>query len=185
MIWPHDRINNLLEDDTLQVSPERNSSPQSRKFMSLDGLILDIFDSDESAAQTDSFYPFVPSKCPAGSSWAGWAPSDYISLEGSHGEEDSTAENGHETEHGHLSGDSGTTNPQETADKDIVDGISASSGFFQTESHDSELGSLMFSNSNSEFDDCIRNQSEIPESELFKSTVVDPQLLNMEEASAG
>ncbi|OJD14948.1 hypothetical protein AJ78_04763 [Emergomyces pasteurianus Ep9510] len=73
------RINNLLREEATQL-PSLQNSPRLRNFESLGGLVLDIFDSDEdSVAQTDSFYPFVPPQYETSSNWADWAAETSIS----------------------------------------------------------------------------------------------------------
>ncbi|EER38827.1 GATA transcription factor [Histoplasma capsulatum H143] len=70
------RINNLFKDDISALQ----KSPGLRSFESIGGLVLDIFDSDEdSVAQTDSFYPFVPPDYETGGNWADWAAETSIS----------------------------------------------------------------------------------------------------------
>ncbi|EGE81041.1 GATA transcription factor [Blastomyces dermatitidis ATCC 18188] len=72
------RISNLLKDGTTQSSLQ--NSPRLRSFESLGGFVLDIFDSDEdSIAQADSFYPFIPPHYETENNWADWVAGTSIS----------------------------------------------------------------------------------------------------------
>jgi len=140
------------------------NSPRAGNYEVIDGMIMDIFDEDAaSVAQTDSFYPFEPPKCPASGNWADWAPSDYVSPVGSDAED-----NGEERKkHGQS-----TTFSVSASDEDLINAILSDPSVQKENLHNSQFGHMIFPHSTG---DHHNQNSQLPESGFFSSDSLNPQ----------
>ncbi|OAX85511.1 hypothetical protein ACJ72_00100 [Emergomyces africanus] len=167
------RISNLLREDATQL-PSLQTSPQLRNFESLGGLVLDIFDSDEdSVAQTDSFYPFVPPQYETGSNWADWPVETCISPKAS---EHMGATTGQE-----QAGDATESNQQPNGDHTST---LKDSDLLHVDPDDPVFGGLLLDESNSNIHETFDGTSAaIDNSNIFDMSMVDPDFESMQPKS--
>ncbi|EEP80161.1 predicted protein [Uncinocarpus reesii 1704] len=146
------------------------NSPNSRSFETIDGLVLNIFESDqESLAQTDAFQSFVPSK-PANGAWADWDASDYISPKTSEGAEGLADKQGQNSTASNEDNTRFSTSPG-LCNEDAPNEVSDSRA-----NEEAELRSLLLA-STSEYMR-FNDASGISDSDIFDPALVDPELLN-------
>ncbi|KAK2804262.1 hypothetical protein FQN51_002351 [Onygenales sp. PD_10] len=168
------RISNLLKDDTLAI-PSLQDSPRLQSFETIDGLVLDIFDSDDdSIAQTDSFYPFAAPRCPPSGSWVDWAADGDISPPGLGEVMGASAQEGTHNVDPKPSGCNGeATSPDPRTNENHSQTLKGSD-LLQADPNDPEIRSFLFGDTNA---DDMNNTSGIPNSDIFDASLVDPDLL--------
>ncbi|PGH05145.1 hypothetical protein AJ80_08381 [Polytolypa hystricis UAMH7299] len=154
------RLNNLLKEDEFGLPP-LGDTPCSRSFETIDGLVLDIFDSDDdSVAQTDSFYPFAQPKCPPSGNWGDWTHNN--------GDLSTEPQNGDGTvPHPNLT----ANNLENNKDKDTINNQTEPAQMTQAEQNEAEFRSLLF--------DTV-NMGNDPNGEgAVDLALMDPDLFNM------
>ncbi|PGH11257.1 hypothetical protein AJ79_04992 [Helicocarpus griseus UAMH5409] len=163
------RISNLLKDDNMRL-PSLQDSPRLQNFESIGGLVLDIFDSDEdSIAQTDSFYPFVPPDCPPGGSWADWAAESNVSPRAT----DVVAANAGQENGVNTGSPKQAHNEAHTSTLKDAD-------LLHVDPDDPDFRNLLFGDSNPNFDGDLEDPSAIDNAHIFDMSMVDPDLFNVE-----
>ncbi|OJD23941.1 hypothetical protein ACJ73_04701 [Blastomyces percursus] len=159
------RISNLLKDGATQSSLQ--NSPRLRSFEFIGGLVLDIFDSDEdSIAQADSFYPFIPPHYETDSNWADWAAGTSISPRAAESTNDATLPN-QQLDGGHTS-----------AFKE--------SDLLHLDPDDPILSSLLLSESSLNLHENLGDQPTTDDnSNIFDTTIANSDLLSMQPRTSG
>ncbi|PGH04572.1 hypothetical protein GX51_03405 [Blastomyces parvus] len=168
------RISNLLKDGTAQGSLQ--NSPQLRSFESIGGLVLDIFDSDEdSIAQTDSFYPFIPSHYETDTDWVDWAAGANISPS-------ATEPTGAAVDQAH--GNDATPSSQQ-----LNEGHKSTfkeSDLLQLDPDDPVFASLLLNDSNLNLHEKLRDQPTANDnSNIFEMTISNSDLLSIQPQTNG
>lgn len=133
------------------------NSPNSRSFETIDGLVLNIFESDE-----DSFQPFAQPKPSSNSNWVDWEPSDYVSAE--------ATVNGQNQLDNSTSGNP-TSISNDPNNKDAANDLDGSMA-----AEDTEFRSLLLASTN-DFAN-FNGSTEISDSDIFDPSLVDPQLFS-------
>ncbi|KAL2002310.1 hypothetical protein VTN02DRAFT_181 [Thermoascus thermophilus] len=153
--------------DVPDLPSVHGDSPRLSNYEVIDGMIMDIFDEDAaSVAQTDSFYPFEPPKCPASGNWADWVPSDYVSPVASDAE-DNREERRNQGQPGPF--DAATHDDSE----DLINAILSDPSIHKENLHNSQFGPMIFSQGHHD------QNSELPDSGFFSSDLLNPQNMDV------
>ncbi|EER25085.1 hypothetical protein CPC735_016860 [Coccidioides posadasii C735 delta SOWgp] len=149
------------------------NSPNSKNFETINGLVLNIFESDdESLTHTDSFQPFVPPKAPASGDWVDWDP-DCVSPRDSQ-----IAEGGANEQSGRIPAGLNDDNTSPS----IVDGFQNKEAQAPNDAsniqsgEDAEFRSLLLATATGYT--AFNDSSAISDTDIFDPALVDPQLLS-------
>lgn len=134
------------------------NSPNSRSFETIDGLVLNIFETDE-----DSFQTFSHPKTSSNSNWLDWDPSDYVSP--------GTTAEGITRGQNEMSNAAATSTSEDSNSKEAPHDAGGSMTV-----EDTEFRSLLLASAN-DFAN-FNCSTELSDSDIFDSSLVDPQLFS-------